>query len=337
MDLAELVSGVTTFRGNYVLTGAEGYIDSGYDRPAVWLSGDGTTWRRAAIDAEPLTVGFGAPIVVGDRILSWSDGSIWTSDSGDLWQREDNASLDGGMVLTLVGAGGNAVAFGRATSAWDSLPKAWISADGIDWTPLEGDDIAHIGRGFVDAYTDGPVAYAFVAANEQIYDQRKIDAIEVWRSTDGSNWANLGQLEGSHGISLIDGVATNDDGVVVVSMYERITWYSHDGHTWKQADQPPLRGISPEVVAVAATDQAFVMTSGRYPRSGTGIFNEDNVTGLTWTSPDGNTWTEQQDSGWDGLEIDLMFTTGSTLVGVGREFTDVPSGAIWAAPFPNPQ
>ncbi len=337
LDLAVYLTGITTFRGQFVLTGAEGYVDDFFLGPAAWLSSDGTSWHKARIDRRPEEVAFSAPFVLADRILTYSDASIWTSVSGDDWHRLDNAVVGVASVDHLAAAGDRVVAFGGESTEWNPARVAATSADGVSWSPVTDEVGLHIVRGLRDVHTADGSAYAFVAANERgaFSDWELVDVIEVWRTSDGLHWSLLGELEGSRQLADISGIGVNDRGLVAVSFNERMAWFSADRSRWRRATQPPLRRIWPEFLAVGATTDAFVVTSGRYPASATGIFHEENVTGLTWLSADGDRWALQDDTGWDGREIDLLFSTDDALIGVGRDFTAAEIGAIWVAAFPD--
>ncbi len=336
LDMAVSLTGIATFRGQFVLTGAVGHVDDFYLGPAVWLSMDGASWRNARIENRPVEVGFGAPFVVGERVVTNGDGSIWTSGSGDDWRRLDSAAVGIGSVHQLAAAGGRLLAFGGSGADWDSPQVGAYSDDGLAWTVLADETALHIVRGLRDIHTADGEAYAFVASNEQgqFMDWELVDSIEVWRTSDGRAWTLLGELEESRQVADVSGMAVNSHGMVAVSFNERMAWFRTDGSRWQRAAQPPLRRIWPEFLAVGATPDAFVVTSGRYPTDGTGIFHESNVTGLTWLSSDGDSWPLQDDAGWDGREIDLLHVHGDVLVGVGRDFTASELGAIWVSPFP---
>ena len=133
----EAVTTLSDDRG-WLAVGSDGQGDA-----AVWVSSDGSTWARIAVE------GLGGPadqvlldVVAGQRglVAVGSDGgsaAAWTSPDGTAWARTD---LGPGRASALAVGDTGLVAVG--STAGDDLDAAsWHSADGTTWARAEGDDL----------------------------------------------------------------------------------------------------------------------------------------------------------------------------------------------------
>ena len=88
------------------------------------------------------------------------------------------------------------------------------------------------------------------------------------------------------------------------------------------------------VSAVAADAAGYIVTTER-DQPGC-VVDPAQSRVLTWTSVDGHVWREMPEQGGLGREIDQLFVSGRTLIGVGVDWLDSSSsGIVWHAPLPN--
>ncbi|MEP7158455.1 MAG: hypothetical protein ABI797_03435 [Chloroflexota bacterium] len=319
----------------YFLAGSSGWDDEGNPLPANRASNDGLNWRPVSSDG---LQGIYDAVPSRSGMVGLSSARMFFSDTGEAWRPIVDTDLEYWDITQIGSAGGQVAAFGSA-GIWpgDGI-AAWTSQDGLNWQPNREPEALHIGWGLsccgsrgASLQTIDGALFAFVPQNEpQYWDDAS--QLEVWRSPDAANWTKVGDLPDSHGIGGIDQLMVNESGIVVMKVWQRAAWTSEDGVTWNRCQLPKLMAQT-EFFALGATDSVFVAASGRYPPAG--ILHYENVTGITWTSPDGCVWTKQDQAGWSGREINVLFTVDSNLVGIGRDWSQDPNGAMWIAPFPD--
>jgi hypothetical protein len=218
--------------------------------PAIWTSGDGTTWQRRAVPtlsdgAEwervttvlPTAGGFIAGGSAGPE-LGDRRARFWTSTDGTTWvATPDDRAFAGGEVADILAVGGRFVAIGRLGTGqrWTGS-LAWVSDDGRTWQRIDSPELA---AGIASALAPAPDG-GWVAVGSDP-DEREA---RVWRSLDGTTW-NPSPREDSrlyHGekIRMTDVTAVRG-GLLAVGNYVGVqfgtatSWVSADGVAWRRA------------------------------------------------------------------------------------------------------
>ena len=161
--VSPLLSAVASYDGGFMLVGA---VDSGPRvdsvTPAAWFSSDGVSWSRATVNVDSrlfpsgiVGIGeFGDVTAGSDGLVAWSGVrgmtaggprfmARWTSSDGRTWQpRDTNTALPALAHGYVAGDGVRMVALGPAPNTatdpdlWPGISQAWVSRDGVSWTPL---------------------------------------------------------------------------------------------------------------------------------------------------------------------------------------------------------
>jgi hypothetical protein len=165
-------------------------------RPLVWLSDDGTTWRRSELG----TAAFAAMSVGGiaggqDGFVEWGAGGagqaeILASSDGEHWTVSGfSGDFSNASISDVTDAGGLWVAVGteRAgvpqTGGPARAAKAWFSADGLHWSAAAIDGPA-LGRVF--AGTAGFLATGGATCGSCV------GPGNLWHSETGTSWRLIG-------------------------------------------------------------------------------------------------------------------------------------------------
>ena len=246
-----------------VVAGGFGVVAVGYDYSggdgdaAVWTSGDGSAWSRAAHDEASLggngdqemtNVAVGGPgfVAVGWEYSEESDAAVWTSGDGLAWTRvpHDEGVFGGDChqaMWDVVVAGPGLVAVGTDCSHGDRDAAVWVSADGLAWSRVPHDGATFGGtdeQGMDSVAVGGPglvaVGYDFSGGDW--------DAV-VWVSADGLAWSRVAHDEAALGgpdAQKMWGVVVGGPGVVAVGQdqsgeeWDAAVWTSADGLTWSR-------------------------------------------------------------------------------------------------------
>jgi len=150
MFMGATIAGVTISAQGLLAVG-----DTGWDKPAIWVSGTGAAWERQALSsatfkdanftgvrAAPLGyllaggVGNSAPTSGGVFLPDTGVAAVWWSPDGRTWTKGIVNRTDGigsSLGYIYVGAGGM-VAIGSASGA--KTATAWTSTDGKTWQPI---------------------------------------------------------------------------------------------------------------------------------------------------------------------------------------------------------
>lgn len=168
--------------------------DSSECSAAGWTSTDGLTWTRdwyGEANAEPLGMAADGPlVVVGTERLS--DGNtiaaVWTSESAGEWSRvpHDNEVFGANTswfdiaITSVTGTPGfegvGFVAIGWVTTE-ERVGQVWTSPDGFRWSVG-----AQLSEGAFGAVRSSDSVVVAVGQS-------------IWRSTDGTSWEQVAQLE----------------------------------------------------------------------------------------------------------------------------------------------
>lgn len=259
-------------------------------------------------------VGVGSEVGDDDQLLP---GVLHATDHG--WQR--TSIPDASQVNDIAAAEGSYVVAGSSRRG----PTAWVSADGINWTPAFTADstgwgefaaVAPTTHGFVavgtsgtDSSTGAIVALRDGAAWRSI-DLPVPDGYSAAQATDVVGSANLGRsstplvwafdgvtwrvqpistpVPGPVTHAYAQAVAATDDGLVVVGHAHArpAVWISADAVTWRPA-QLPVLPPGTRLLDVAHTGGASFNAVGRIVSIG------DHVSGIVLRSDDlGATWAQ---------------------------------------------
>jgi hypothetical protein len=260
--------------------------------PAIWTSGDGTTWQRAAVPtlsngAEwerittvlPTAGGFIAGGSVGPE-LGERRARFWTSTDGATWVAiPDEPAFAGAEVADILAVGGRFVAIGKLGTGqrWTGS-VAWLSDDGRTWQRIDSPELA---GGIASALAPAPGG-GWVAVGSDP-DEREA---RVWRSQDGTTWS-LSPREDSrvyHGekIRMTDVTAVHG-GLLAVGNYVGVqfgtatSWISPDGVAWRRAADYAALGQG-EMLAVTRGGPGLVAV---------GSFGApDNYIPTVWLTPE---------------------------------------------------
>ncbi|RFS83633.1 hypothetical protein D0T12_21680 [Actinomadura spongiicola] len=227
-----------TYRGVFVVS-----TDGGRTFKAAEVKGlDG----GAPGDAEvPRAVdgGQGGWIAIGTRP---GGGVVWTSDDGQVWQRQPDAVGDafgsGGRVTQIVRTDKGFLAIGehsRKGDFSDAVPAVWLSGDGKSWEALTGKQVGLPLRGKVSLEAAAASSGVVLMGSAHTPSPGKPPFRRAWRSTDGGRtWtpAKIPAPKGTRGLRVGGGEA----GLVAVrevksgkSIYGQV-YTSTDANKWQK-------------------------------------------------------------------------------------------------------
>lgn len=264
--------------------------------------------------------------VVGELVAVGTEprgGVIWRSTDASAWTRIPESSLMDGARLNAVTAHGDGFV---AVGAAHDRPGAWTSADGLEWTAAEVDDVREAGGVFelIDLASDGERLVAV--------------GMGIWLSDDdGSRWVRvvdpLVEVLGAMSplnlrfspVGCVGGyrtVAAGGPGFVALgnrcSDGAPLVLTSADGVSWEP-------GSEDEALA-GATWLDAALIEGEMLAVGQG---EGHAT--VWHSRDGETWARRTASDDEQLAGGVMRAIGWTpsgLIAIG-EAPDGVRGAVW--------
>jgi hypothetical protein len=222
------------------------------------------------------------------------------------------------IALGLLGASGTPMVLAQA-SPEAVAPEAWARAD-VPATPA--------GLDLWDVIAGGP---GFIAVGGGFPEGSETATALIWVSQDGRSWLSV-PLFGEAARGLARAIVATGDGYVVVGSGccpdEAAVWLSGDGISWERLpDQPgfgstAMLGIASTPTGLVAVGCAAVMECGG---------------GLSWTSPDGRSWSEPVTM--PILPFDLVsagtgvLATGTTeAYGGGAASSLSEDGSTWLAP-----
>ena len=280
------VGSITAYGDGFVAVGTEDDA-----RAAVWVSADGTEWRR--IPDQP----------------SFSDVP-W------IWMQAVASNND------------QLVAVGKHEADGHLRAAAWTSTDGETWTRLDGPfhgDPAHLQQQMEGVITtaNGYIAFGWEAENWS-----GIRAA-IWTSEDGTTWTRAticGTIRhGDPGEWGIRNIAAVGDRLVAISGEGRVH-ISNNGNIWHtyELDQEHLTDVRPG--DIVATDFGFIMVG---TRNGSDNRNQTaamfiSADGINWTEETPNTALGTSIRR-------LAATGDDTIIGIGFQSEPAGMGlaAIW--------
>lgn len=223
---------------------------------AVWLSEDGSVWRRVPDTAGVLggsgdqamlsVVTFGSRLVAAgyDSTGADVDAAVWLSDDGSEWSRlPDPVGAFGGfgdqVMGTIVAGGPGLVAAGSDSFGGDLDAAVWFSPDGVAWQRVPAVESVWGGaeaQSILALVVGGPgvVAVGYDSAGGEA------DA-SVWLSVDGMEWTRRSgdpTTLGAGGDQLMSAVMADGPRLIAVGHdgtgddLDAAVWFSMDGVDW---------------------------------------------------------------------------------------------------------
>ncbi len=279
----------------------------------------GSRWRVFSLDVTRL-VGL---VMAGCLMTVAGCGSGDSeSDSALGWARVDlDAQVFGeasGPLLSVTAGGPGLVAVGITQT--DNAP-VWTSPDGVDWTSVAYDEVAHGEKpGLESVATGGP---GLVAVGQPFG-----GTAVVWTSADGSDWSKALVDDDAVADAGMTGVTSGGPGLVAVgyAMDHAAVWTSPDGVSWTRIahDESIFGRDDTWMLAVTAGGPGLVAVGSKQGGPGPDY-------GSVWTSPDGITWSRvprDEDVFADGTQILDVAPGGPGLVAVGTMGDDA---AAWTS------
>jgi hypothetical protein len=153
---------VVAYGGGFAVVGRVGEVDGavatnsdatptiykGVGTPAAWVSADGRTWQRAAVEGSRaagatltrVAAGAGGLFALGwqKSDSTWFASGVtngWASTDGHSWSLVGNLGSELPSDGTLAGDGSHIVLMGHAAGD-DTALMAWSSSEGVNWTRL---------------------------------------------------------------------------------------------------------------------------------------------------------------------------------------------------------
>lgn len=199
------ISAVTIGAGGLVAVG-----DTGWDKPAIWLSDTGAAWRTTSLPTSTFahghfynvraigsgyvlagSVGGQAPISGGVAAPSTGTAAAWWSPDGRTWTKATLASPAGvGAGLGGISVGAQGLVAMGSESGGKSGALGWISSDGRIWRPA-----ALLYAGAPSAAPNEPTIPAMSVCDDGTHllgldvDSRLV--LRLWISSDGISWHQL--------------------------------------------------------------------------------------------------------------------------------------------------
>ncbi|REE96555.1 hypothetical protein [Thermomonospora umbrina] len=324
---------------------------------AAWTSIDGGTWLRAALPTDLtsraqgqqltavthgargwLAVGIGGTRPRVPLVVSSANGTVWQEIEDDAFKPDDEslttgAAASAGPGYAIVGTDGDSAA------VWFSADlKTWERGQGADDHDLKADgDAARWMRSVVG----GPFGFAAGGGVFKGEEGRLRRAPAAWSSADGRNWV-LRELPLPRGFA--DGTVERvvaagqrlvavGEGFVPGKGVAPLAFVSPDGgQTWRAVAPPiPPGGVDVRPTAVLAHARGFLATGVTGRPGGTDV--------VTWTSPDGVTWTAARVGGVlagpGDQRIEGLTVFGGRVLGVGGFVGDhAEQPVLWRPPLP---
>ena len=290
--------------------------------PVAWTSADGTAWAFHATLGEtdftfPVSLALGThgtTVAVG---RSGKEPVAWTTTDGVDWQRRSVAILghDGTaerMTAIVAGPDGFVAGGSVGPELFERHARFWLSADGLDWTPVADDPVA-FANAEVRAITrlgDGFVAVGVVGTAQEH------TGADAWTSPDGLTWTLVDDAAFDGGEAVSVAPAPWGGLVAVGSTVGRknaAAWISTDGRTWTRAPDEASRqhsgGFAWMTDVVAIGDVAIGVGDVQGLQRGTAV---------SWISRDGLSWVKSLEAPvQEGAEFYAITPGGPGALAVG--------------------
>ena len=220
---------VVEYDGMLVGVGRGNTIDIESEEAAVYLSEDGTSWRKVET-AEQMTGQMIDLVATDDGLFAVGgvpgadSAGIWRSTDGEAWERV-GGDIEHAFLWSIAEGGPGLVAVGWRR---DPEPSAavWTSIDGSEWTLAPDPEGYELYEGTDVVDLDGTL----VMVGSSLASQEG----RFWTSTDGLEWtiADAPGLETAYPRTLVE----TPSGVIAVGGGEDMAgtaWISTDGGSWQ--------------------------------------------------------------------------------------------------------
>jgi hypothetical protein len=305
------LGGVASVGSTTVAIGGES--DPQGSRGLFLVSADGgRTFKPAKVDGAGGAVPApgDVPAAVGGSTRGWvaigtragGAGAVWTSENGQTWHRQPDAVGDvfgqNSRVRRIVGTGDGFVVIGEISQKGDftdSVPAAWLSADGQRWEARVGDQLGlGVKKGKVQLIEAAASGNVVLLEAVQTPDPKKPAAFRrVWVSGDGGrSWSDspVPTPKNSRGLMIGGGPA----GFLAMreirekdKAYAK-TFTSKDGKSWTEAGKLEASGYR-RIGQVLADEKGY----GAVVVRGRDILISRSTDGKTWK--DAGSLTSQSD------------------------------------------
>ncbi|MQA94510.1 MAG: hypothetical protein GEV11_07600 [Streptosporangiales bacterium] len=312
------ILGVAVTSKGYVAVGYEPAAEFRDDKPVLWTSSDGRTWKRRSaedagldagdarlnrlrfVTAKDDTVLLGGSAVKtegsGDKQLDLLLDAFWQSaDAGGTWKKSDIQQVDGSFGLVR-GTGATAQGFYAIRQGGkdkDFYGVVMHSADGASWKP-----VGRVGKG--GSAQKQPLVMGVTGSEQGLSVLiNKDGATEVQTSPDGRQWASGDLGKNAKRAVTAVGPAIGNSAVAV----GRTTDGDADGFLSVVSAQGKVKEVDlREVPGIVTTERQItkvVSADGRALALGSA-----NSDGAAWSSADGMKWirTDTKALGGDRLQ-----------------------------------
>jgi hypothetical protein len=228
------ISGVVEFDGMLVAVGRGNTIDIESEEAAVYLSRDGTEWRKVET-AEPM-VGQLIDLVATDDGL-YAVGGVPGADSAGIWHSADGESwerigpdIEHAFLWSIAEGGPGLVAVGWRRDP-DPSTAVWTSVDGSEWTLSPDPEGYELFEATDVVNLDGTLVMVGSSLATQ--------GGRFWTSADGLEWTvvDVPGLQRVYPRTLLETAA----GLIAVGGGESMAgtaWISADGRAWEPFGDP---------------------------------------------------------------------------------------------------
>ena len=339
-----------------VILGGTGFVAVGSvgPEPGVWVSPDGTTWRRALADGtgalSSVTLTDFGLLAFGTRTEAPGTG-VWYSVDGGLWRPVADASAEFGGT-TIVAAAESGLGLVALARSPEERAELWSSMDGTSWSAAgeSGPDLLPAeGRQIPSALL---IAGSTMVAAGSVEEEDGIDAA-LWTST-GGPWDRVPHDEGTFGGDGAQAVtAVTQDGGRLVAVgtdtqpdggVDALLWVAQSGDWERAAEAEELAGVGDQFAADVTATGGRVVAVGWETKPAAGGTPPD-TDAVAWVlgvedepPPEPETgpvipWQRvvgQDDLGGDGEQRMYSVAIGPAgLVAVGTTAGDGLDGAVW--------
>jgi hypothetical protein len=306
-ELAPMVRDVTTSEGGYLAVGDAWDASTGMFGPGAWTSRDGRSWQSMDITVQ-MPPGRVPDVLyqveaIGDRLVAAMYGQLFVSDgTARSWHYVPLG--EAACPTELASNGDRVVAVGHIGACGyggPSRPAAWVSSDGLSWSPatLDGADVASGGFQGVLEIPGGFLGWGYFSAHEFAgttgstpYPNEPY-AGAPWFSADGASWARLPE-PGPFADAGIDDIVRGDGVLAALGRIGKdddtawALWTSADGRAWGQVTaRLPIDGSFTQIPRPVVSMNLDI---GGGP-IGVALWSVDWESGTrVWVSHDGVNW-----------------------------------------------
>jgi N-acetylneuraminic acid mutarotase len=268
---------------------------------------------------------------------------VWSSTDGAHWQLLTVAPWRPRHMAGWVAFNNKIWVVGGDNNSGSYESDVWNSPDGINWTQVTNNvpwspRVLHYVVAFNGALwvIGGQQLYETLVPPPDPYPTEPVYYSDVWRSTDGAHWENVGDVL-PHAIGMICGsVVFNDqlwiigggqyaDGGLAIpgTAYSEV-WSSANGTDWTAHPHPDAPWPNRRYHNVQVFDGKLWVMAGIDAQD---VSDKSDV----WYSPDGDTWTELPDTPWIARHAATTFAlNGQLFLTGGTDNGQLQHNDVWA-------